>query len=80
MLMSILTGGFLAGKRTYLVGLGLIVNELVKWAVGDQSLGDMTQHLPAILEGMGLMSLRASISPVMTYLKAMAAEVDKGAA
>jgi hypothetical protein len=38
----------LRGKRTYILAALAILTELVKWAVGDQSLGALMDHLPAI--------------------------------
>lgn len=58
----LLTGGFLAGYRTYIVGAGLIAQAVAQWALGDQTLADVIAKLPEILGGMGLMSLRAGVA------------------
>jgi hypothetical protein len=65
-LYTLLTGGFLAGKRTYiLVGLA-ILTEVVKWAVGDQSLGALVDHLPTMLGELSIATLRAGVASIST--------------
>jgi len=58
----LLTGGFLAGYRTYIFGFLLGAQAVAQWAVGDQSLSELIAKLPEILGGMGLMSLRAGVA------------------
>lgn len=60
-LTYIITGGFLAGSRTYIIGCLLILQALGAYAMGDLSLADFINKLPEILGGMGLMTLRAGI-------------------
>jgi hypothetical protein len=61
-LSTLLTGGFMAGKRTYLLAALAILTELVKWAVGDQSLGALVDHLPAIFGELSVATLRAGVA------------------
>lgn len=60
-LYYIFSGGFLAGKRTYIVGGLLIAQAVVQFAIGDIDLSGLADKLPEILGGMGLMSLRAGV-------------------
>ena len=61
MLTYILTGGFLAGKRTYVIGAALVIQAVASWAVGDLSLAGLAEQLEDILTGLGLMTLRAGV-------------------
>ena len=64
------SGGFLAGKRTYLAGGLLILQALFDWTVtGESSAVDFAQQLPEILGGMGLMSARAALARVLSKLE-----------
>ena len=58
----LLTGGFLAGYRTYIFGALVAAQAVAQWVVGDQTLADLIAKLPEILGGMGLMSLRAGVT------------------
>lgn len=55
---------FLKGRRTYIVGLGLIVTGVGQWlsldvlSLSNIFVGD---HWTMVLEGLGLMGLRASV-------------------
>ena len=60
-LTSLLTGGFLAGYRTYVLGLLVAAQAVASWALGDQTLSQLLDQLPEILGGLGLMSLRAAV-------------------
>lgn len=60
MLTYILSGGFLAGKRTYILGGLLALQAVAGWAVGDLTLVQLIDQLPEILGGLGLMTLRAA--------------------
>jgi len=60
MLTDILSGGFLRGKRTYILGGLLALQALASWAVGDMTLAQLLEQLPEILGGLGLMALRAA--------------------
>lgn len=58
----ILSGGFLKGYRTYILGAVLALSAVAKYAVGDASFEDLLKELPNILTGLGLMSLRAGVA------------------
>lgn len=60
LLTNLLTGGFLKGYRTYVLGAALVVQALAMWAVGDMSAAELLTKLPEILGGLGLMALRAA--------------------
>lgn len=64
----ILTGGFLAGFRTYLLGALVALQAVISWAVGDLSLAELIEQLPEILGGLGLMSLRAGVANTLADL------------
>jgi hypothetical protein len=55
---KVLKGGWLVGRRTYLVGIGMIVTALTQYAVGDMTL---PQALPEVLEGLGWIFARSAI-------------------
>lgn len=61
-MMKLLTGGFLAGYRTYLLGGLLVLQALINFAVGDIGLTELATQLPEILGGLGLMALRAGVA------------------
>ena len=61
-MMNILTGGFLAGYRTYLLGFLIFLQAVIGWGVGDMSLSELVAKLPELLGGLGLMTLRAGMS------------------
>lgn len=58
---DILTGGFLKGKRTYILGALIALQAIVAWLVGDASFAELVQKLPEILGGLGLITLRAGV-------------------
>lgn len=58
---TILTGGFLAGYRTYILGGLIVVQAVAGWLVGDMTLVQFIAELPEILGGLGLMALRAGV-------------------
>jgi len=60
-MFDLLSGGFLRGKRTYLLGGLMAVQAIVLWLVGDSSLVELITKLPEILGGLGLMTLRAAV-------------------
>jgi len=60
--LSIISGGFLKGYRTYILGFILAFQAIAQWAVGDSSLNELITQLPEILGGLGLMSLRAGVN------------------
>lgn len=59
-MMDILTGGFLRGYRTYIVGGLLALQAIAQWGLGDMTLAQLIERLPEILTGLGLMTLRAA--------------------
>jgi hypothetical protein len=61
-LTSLLTGGFLAGYRTYILGGIVAIQAVAGWVLGDMTLTQLLDQLPEILGGLGLMSLRAAVS------------------
>lgn len=60
--MNFLTGGFLSGYRTYILGGLLAIQAVAQFAIGDLTLTDFISKLPEILMGLGLMTLRAGVS------------------
>ena len=62
MFLKFITGGFLSGYRTYLLGFLIAAQAIIAFAVGDIGLSELLQQLPEILGGLGLMALRAGIS------------------
>lgn len=60
-ILDLIKGGFLRGKRTYILGWVLVLQAVVSWAVGDASLAELLQQLPEILGGLGLVTLRAGV-------------------
>jgi hypothetical protein len=59
---QIISGGFWAGKRTYLLVALAVLTELARWAVGDQSLGALVEHLPGILSELSIATVRLGIA------------------
>ena len=63
MLKQILTGGFLAGYKTYITAFLAIVGAVAAYAVGDASLSDTAQLVITAVLGMtirkGITSSRA---------------------
>lgn len=57
---DLLQGGWLRGKRTYLVGVAMIAQAVMQYLSGD---ADLAHALNDLLEGIGLITLRSSISP-----------------
>ncbi len=60
-MMKILTGGFLSGHRTYILGGLLALQAVANWALGDITLSQLLDQLPELLGGLGLMALRAGM-------------------
>jgi hypothetical protein len=59
--MYLVSGGFLAGYRTYILGFIVAVQAVAAWALGDMTLAQLIEELPEIAGGLGLMSLRAGM-------------------
>ena len=60
-MLNLMTGGFLSGYRTYILGGLLAVQAIAGFAVGDLTLIQLMNQAPEILGGLGLMSLRAGV-------------------
>lgn len=60
-MLNFMTGGFLSGYRTYILGGLLAVQAIAGFAVGDLTLVQLMNQAPEILGGLGLMSLRAGV-------------------
>lgn len=71
---SLVTGGFLSGYRTYIIGLAVAFQAFASWAVlGEQSLFDFLDQLPEILGGAGLMTARAAIDKLLAEIRQLRA-------
>ncbi len=57
--LNLLSGGFLKGKRTYILGGLMALQAIAGFAVGDITLQQFWQQMPEIIAGLGMMSLRA---------------------
>ncbi len=62
LILKLISGGFLAGKRTYLLGFILFAQAVVAWLVGDTTLIELGNQLPELIGGLGLMTLRAGMA------------------
>jgi hypothetical protein len=71
LLASLLTGGFLRGYRTYLLGFALALTGLTQCLAGDMSFAQLLDRLPEILGGLGLASLRAGVQTLLPALEAV---------
>jgi hypothetical protein len=61
-LTTLITGGFLKGYRTYLLGALIAAQAVVSWLIGDLTLPALLEQLPEILGGLGLNALRAGVA------------------
>lgn len=78
-IQHILTGGFLAGRRTYILAALAVLTELAHWAIGDQSLGALLNHLPNIFGELSIAALRAGVAssePLVAVLEEAAAPIQ----
>lgn len=73
-LFMLLSGGFLAGRRTYLLVLLAVLTELTRWAVGDQSLWMLLDRLPSIFGDLSIAALRAGLAASALPLAVSGAE------
>jgi hypothetical protein len=71
LLASLLTGGFLKGYRTYLLGFALALSGLARYLAGDATLAQLLDSLPEILGGLGLASLRAGVQTILPAVEAV---------
>lgn len=60
-MLNFLSGGFLKGYRTYILGGLLLVTAVAQFTTGDMSLPDLFKNLPALLAGLGLWTARAAV-------------------
>lgn len=74
MFKTIITGGFLSGKRTYILGALLAAQAVANWAVGEATLGELVAQLPEILGGLGFMSMRAAVSGLLETVRSAEAK------
>jgi hypothetical protein len=75
MLSHVLTGGFLKNYRTYLLGFLVAATGVIKYLTGDESLSQLVNDLPAILGGLGLVTLRAGLANHMALVQEALAAV-----
>jgi hypothetical protein len=76
MLKTILTGGFLAGYRTYIFGGLAALTPVLHYLAGDIGLADLLAQGDTIMTGLGLMSLRASVTPILGLLSKVAKSME----
>ena len=57
----LITGGFVKGYRTQVLGLSTALSPLAMWAVGDMSLIELIEKAPVILGGLGLAALGVKV-------------------
>lgn len=55
-IVKLITGGFLAGYRTKILSVLLIIDAIGKFAVGDLGLQELIAQLPQLIVGLGLMT------------------------
>lgn len=60
LVMKILTGGFLKGYRTVILGAALIVDAVAKYLVGDMGGQELFNVLPELIAGLGLWTAKAA--------------------
>jgi hypothetical protein len=75
LLASLLTGGFLKGYRTYLLGIALALSGLARYLAGDATLAQLLDSLPEILGGLGLASLRAAVQTILPAVEVVLTKV-----
>ena len=59
---SVWSGGFLAGRRTYVLVALAVATELARWAVGEQSVWMLLDRLPSIFGDLSIAALRAGVA------------------
>jgi hypothetical protein len=57
----LITGGFVKGYRTQVLGLSTALSALAMWVVGDMSLIELIEKAPVILGGLGLAALGVKV-------------------
>jgi hypothetical protein len=63
-LLQVLTAAPLKNYRTQVLGGVVFVSAVANWLVGDMSLTDLLQNLPAMVGGLGLSALGAKVNGV----------------
>jgi hypothetical protein len=58
----LLTGGFLVGYRTYILGAVAALSAIASWTVGDVATGDMLKAVAEACLGIGMMTLRLGMT------------------
>jgi hypothetical protein len=58
------TGGFMKGKRTYVLAAAGAVTVIAQWAVGDMTMQSAADHLWQLITSAGLATLRAAAPTV----------------
>lgn len=61
-LKQLITGGFLSGYKTYIVGALMALTAVMNYTTGITDLQGMFEQVPLILQAFGLMALRAGVS------------------
>lgn len=74
MFKEILSGGFLRGRRSYVLGAVMALQALGSWAVGDLSLAGLIEQTPEILGGLSIMTVRAGIANALANVAREAAK------
>jgi hypothetical protein len=67
-LVYLMTGGFLKGYRTQVIGGMAILTAVANYLVGDMSLTDLVQQLPLLLGGAGFAAFGAKVNTVAKNL------------
>lgn len=78
LLVSLLSGGFFQGYRTYLLGFALAGTGLAQYLSGDLSFAQLLDRLPEVLGGLGLASLRAGVQTLLPALEAVLSALAAG--
>lgn len=59
---DVFQGGFLAGKKSYIVGGLMFLSAIGNYLTGDISLAALITQMPDLLTGLGIVTLRAGIA------------------
>ena len=68
MLVWLMSGGFLKGYRTQILGVTAFVSALGLWAIGDMTMVELVQKVPVMLGGLGIAALGAKANTVAANL------------
>jgi hypothetical protein len=75
----LLRGGFAKGYRTQILGGIVALSAFASFAVGDWSIADLIQHLPAIAGGLGLSALGSKTNEQTKTIEETKAVATSGA-